>query len=336
VSESFRQIPPDLAAYRRELVAAGAPSPLPGVPLAPDGLLARLPAPPPGRHGWPWDVQTGPFALSTEGWPKITIVTPSFQQGDFLEETIRSVLLQNYPRLEFIVMDGGSRDASPAIIERYRPWLSYARCATDRGQAHAINLGFSLAGGDVRGWLNSDDFFLPGALRRVARIRAQGAEFIYGDGIELDQATGCHRYATVNLASKRYRKFPGLVLQPSSFWAATCDQPLWEAQQCAVDYELWIRLLPGRQVHYINWPLAVARQHEAAKTYDPAMKKRWDEDAFRNGEAHPELYGPSPWLDLEYSQVQRFVRRWRQRGMPKRCAALRRDCAWAWPVIPTR
>src|SRR3954469_23489823 len=118
MKESFRQTLPDLAAYRRELVAAGAPSPLPIIPHAPGGLLAQLPPPPAGRFGWPWDTETTPFASSADGWPKITIVTPSFLQADYLEETLRSILLQNYPHLEVIVMDGGSPDTSPAIIER--------------------------------------------------------------------------------------------------------------------------------------------------------------------------------------------------------------------------
>jgi len=325
----FQQSLPDLAEYRRELAAAGAPVPLPGVPAGSDGLLPQLPAPSAGRRGWPWDVQTRPLATTLQDWPRITIVTPSFQQGDFLEETIRSVLLQNYPQLEFVVMDGSSADASPAIIDRYRPWLSYARSAPDHGQAHAINLGFSLAGGDVRGWLNSDDFLLPGTLRRVAQAWRRGADFIYGDAIDLDQATRRRRYTFANLAYPRYRKFSGLFPQPSAFWAGSCARSLWEAQQCAIDYELWIRLLPGRRIRYINWPLAVARQHEAAKTYDPAMKQRWEEDAVRNGLAHPELYRPNPWLDREYRLVQRITRCWRRLGGGRRCRALQRECAWS-------
>ena len=142
---TFQQILPDLAEYRRDFAARGLTLPLRRVSFRADGLLASLPPPPAGRQGWPWTSQTELFAAPAENWPRITIVTPSFQQGDYLEENLRSVLLQNYPRLEFIVMDGGSTDVSPAIIERYRPWLSYAQMARDRGQAHAINLGFSLA-----------------------------------------------------------------------------------------------------------------------------------------------------------------------------------------------
>jgi glycosyltransferase involved in cell wall biosynthesis len=331
---TFQQILPDLAEYRRDFVARGMVLPLRSLPLRTDGLLALLPPPPAERQGWPWTVQTDSFAAPSENWPKITIVTPSFQQGDYLEETLRSVLLQNYPRLEFIVMDGGSTDASPAIIERYRPWLSHARSAPDRGQAHAINLGFSLASGDIFGWLNSDDFFLPGALRRVAQAWQNGAEFIYGDSLEVDQSTGRRRYAAANYAHARYRKFSGLVPQHATFWAASRHQPIWEEQHCAIDYELWIRLMPGLRRRYIAWPLGAARHHDASKTCNPAMQRRWAEDAQRNGLAHPSLYRSNRWLDYEYRLIQWLFRRWRRRGATARCDKLRHLCGWSGLAVP--
>ena len=330
----FRQILPDLSAYRAEFAAAGVKLPLPPVPWNAEGLLAALPAPPDGRRGWPWDVQTAPFATSTEGWPKITIVTPSFKQGGFLEETLRSVLLQNYPCLEFIVMDGGSPDASPAIIERYRPWLSFSRVQRDRGQSHAINLGFSLGSGNIHGWLNSDDFYLPGALHRVAHAWRRGAEFIYGDGLELDEPSGHMTHAPAAFACGRYVKFAGLLPSHATFWSAGRHQPLWEEQHCALDYELWIRLLPGLRTQHINRPLAVARQHDAAKTFSPAMKRQWAEDAMRNGLAHPAIYRPRPWLDREYRFAQNWVRRWRLRGQDVRLADVRMECGWTRLIIP--
>ena len=331
LNEPYQPTLPDLTAYRRELVSAGAPTPLPRVPFAPRGLLAELPPPPPGRTGWPWTVETTPPADAGNNWPRISIVTPSFKQGDFLEETIRSVLLQNYPNLKYVVLDGDSPDNSPAIIEQYRPWLSFARVASDRGQSHAINLGFSLAGGDVRAWLNSDDFYLPGTLCQVAKAWNRGAQFIYGDGLNLDHETAELDYQPSNFAHGRYVKFPGLVLQASTFWSADKHQPLWEEQQCALDYELWIRLLPGLRTHYLPRLLSVARRHDAAKTYNPAMKQRWTDDAHRNARAHPHLYLARPWLDREFALVQRLAALWRHRQMGTRLAALSRDCGWARP-----
>jgi hypothetical protein len=323
---------PNLADYRRDLVAQGAPHPLPLVPWRREGLLAALPAPPAGRRGWPWDVQTPPFVDDPDAWPVITVVTPSYQQGEFLEETIRSVLLQNYPRLEFLVLDGGSTDASAAIIERYRPWVSFGRVARDRGQGHAINLGFSLASGELRGWLNSDDFHLPGALQRITlAARTAAADIYYGDGLDLDAGSGRLSLAPAPLAHGRYVRFPGLLLSHATFWRAACHQPIWEEQQCALDYELWIRLLPAAKLRHLATPLAVFRQHAAAKSFAAAGQRRWAEDAARNGRAHPALYRNRPWLDREYRVVQRLVRAWRGRAAPRRLAAICAECGWPSP-----
>jgi hypothetical protein len=335
VNSAFTQILPNLADYRRELSDAGATQPLPRVPFSPAGLLDKLPAPPAGRSGWPWGVQTEPFAASAAGWPLMSVVTPSYMQGEFLEETIRSVLLQNYPNLEFVVMDGGSADASPAIIEKYRPWLSFARVASDRGQGHAINLGFSLASpGGLRGWLNSDDFYLPHCLRRVVKAARSGGGLFYGDGLVLTQATGQIHYELANFVSPRYVKYAGLIKSHAAFWAALGHQPIWEEQFCSIDYELWIRLLPGARARYIPWPLGLVRHHGAAKTFSAAVKKRWEEDSVRNGLAHPELYRSRPWLDLEHRVVQRVARWWRGRGAAARANAVRIQCRWEAPILP--
>jgi len=330
VTAPFRQHLPNLADYRRKLVAAEASFPLRPVTWPPGGLLPQLPAPPAGRQGWPWTIETHPFASVATDWPLITIVMPSFKQAEFLEEAVRSVLLQNYPRLEFVVMDGGSPDASPAIIEKYRPWLSYARSAPDRGQGHAINLGFSLAAeAGLRGWLNSDDLYTPGALHRVAESwRSTHADFHYGDGIYLDQESRRRRVTAAEFVRGRYVKFPGLVFSHTAFWNAAIHAPVWEEQACALDYELWIRLLPGRRLRHIAWPLGVFRQHDASKSSSPAMKHRWEEDAIRNNLAHPQLYRPDRWLDLEFKLMRRLLRPARERAAAAAFAAVCAQCGW--------
>ena len=103
-------------------------------------------------------------------YPKISIVTPSFNQGIFLEATIQSVLNQNYPNLEYIVIDGGSTDNSVKIIKKYEKYLSYWVSESDRGQSHAINKGFTISTGEIMGWLNSDDLYTSGALNHVANV----------------------------------------------------------------------------------------------------------------------------------------------------------------------
>ena len=148
--------------------------------------LEGLPPPPPGRTGWPWTAADP--EPEDPGRPFISIVTPSYNQGGTIEETIRSVLLQDYPNLEYIIMDGGSDDDSVDIIRRYEPWLSHWVSQRDRGQSHAVNLGWRLARGRYLGWLNSDDLYLPGALARVMEefeadptLAVIGGECLYVD-----------------------------------------------------------------------------------------------------------------------------------------------------------
>lgn len=134
------------------------------------GLLDKLPAPPSGKRGWPWTAECDPAIYDTAlPWPKISIVTPSYNQGEFLEESIRSVLLQNYPNLEYIVMDGGSSDRSVEILKKYDRWLDYWVSEKDEGQSHAINKGLKRASGDFFNWINSDDYLTRHSLFEIAK-----------------------------------------------------------------------------------------------------------------------------------------------------------------------
>ena len=121
-------------------------------------------------------------------YPKISLVMPSFNQAQFLEQAIESVLSQNYPNLEFILLDGGSKDGSLDIIQRYQHHFSFWKSGPDGGQAEALKTGFSMATGDVFCWLNSDDVFLPNALRKVAESFADNpnVNFIYSDRDVID------------------------------------------------------------------------------------------------------------------------------------------------------
>jgi glycosyltransferase involved in cell wall biosynthesis len=273
---------PNLNDYKQEFIKGGVTLPLPTVPFSETGLLSELPPPPLGKTGWPWTVETKPFsAMLPDGssYPKLSIVMPSYNQGQFIEETIRSVLLQNYPHLEFIVCDGGSSDETQAILEKYSPWLSFWQCKQDRGQGHAINLGFSLASGDYFGWVNSDDFYLPNCFEMIAvRFLKKQSSFIYGDSINLYEETKQLKYFPAFLVLDRYLRFGGIIASHAAFWKSTIHQPIWEELSCAVDAELWLRLLPGKSRSHLALPLGVFRLHPTTKTSNERYRQLWKED----------------------------------------------------------
>jgi hypothetical protein len=235
-------------------------------------LLAELPAPPPGKTGWPWTTQ-GPLAAADESWPRISIVTPSYNQGRFIEETIRSVLLQGYPNLEYIVMDGGSTDESPAVIQKYAAWIDYWVSQPDKGQSDAISQGFARATGDVIAWLNSDDLYLPGALAAVGTAyRANPGTIVAGDVLNFHQDTGHRRLVThqditlsqvVRFWKGRVWHQPGLLF-PRVHYVKT--QGLDESLRYAMDYDLLCQLLAIASVSYCGFLVVQFRIHSVSKT----------------------------------------------------------------------
>jgi glycosyltransferase involved in cell wall biosynthesis len=147
--------------------------------------LLDLPSPPHGRDGWPWTVESCEFPRrfsNDKSWPKISIITPSYNQGQYLEETLRSVLLQGYPNLDFHVIDGGSLDDSVDIIRKYEPWLTSWVSERDGGQSDAINKGFSRCSGEIVNWTCSDDYLTPNSLLTVGStfLREPEADVVAG------------------------------------------------------------------------------------------------------------------------------------------------------------
>lgn len=143
--------------------------------------LAELPPPPPGRTGWPWTEETSaaPDAAPDGGpWPKVSVVMASFNHGAFIEEAIRSVLLQGYPSIEFIVIDGCSSDQSVNVICKYERWLTYWVSEPDEGPHLAANKGTAIATGSMFGFMCADDLYLPGAIRKLAELRCANPESV--------------------------------------------------------------------------------------------------------------------------------------------------------------
>jgi len=241
-----------------------------------------FPAAPVDRSGWPWTglEQEEDSARDGRSFPKITVVTPSFNQAEFIEETIRSVLLQGYPNLEYIVIDGGSTDGSVEIIEKYSSWLSYWCSESDRGQSHAINKGFERATGEILGWINSDDILYSGALQAAAEGLADADLFLGGmvkvrrdgsDYVEVKRSTpfeGLPIHTVRILARGPRHAFH--FYQPSLFWRRRLWEkagPLDERYHYVMDVEWCNRALAqGARVSLSERPLARFLLHEDSKS----------------------------------------------------------------------
>jgi Glycosyl transferase family 2 len=199
--------------------------------------------------------------------PLVSIITPSYNQGQFLEATLRSVLEQDYPHLEYIVIDGGSTDDSPEILSRYASRLAYWESQPDRGQAHAINKGLQRAQGDILGWLNSDDVLLPGVVSRTVRVFNDNpwVDVVYGR-LERIDASG-KLLPTPQLPKDRVNfdlsQLLGecVVNQPGSFWSRGIMERaglLNENLHYSLDYEYWTRLALA-DAQFVHLPETVAR-----------------------------------------------------------------------------
>ena len=206
--------------------------------------------------------------------PIVTIVTPSYNQGEFIRATLESVLAQDYPRLEYIVMDGGSTDQTAAIAGEYASRLTWIS-EKDRGQAHAINKGFSRAKGEIVAWLNSDDILLPGAVTRAVNAFAgvpPGIGAIYGEGYLMDrQGRLTRRFpATEPFNLWKLVYLSDYVLQQSAFFRrAAVEEIGWldEKLHYALDWDLLIRLGKRFGLQYVPEYLGALREYAEAKSF---------------------------------------------------------------------
>lgn len=235
--------------------------------------LSKIPAPRSHKPGWPWTEETDPSLYSKEiEWPKISIVTPSYNQGAYIEETIRSILLQNYPNFEYIIIDGGSKDNSIDTIEKYSPWISFWVSEPDNGQSHAINKGLSRATGQILTWINSDDFYAPNALYHIAKNWQQGIGILIGVGHIIN--TGKEILYTPQEQELSYEKLRYWIrgndfTQPAAFFSIEAWEeagPLDEDLFFCMDVDLWLKISKKFPILQIPETLAYAYSHENAKT----------------------------------------------------------------------
>jgi glycosyltransferase involved in cell wall biosynthesis len=236
-------------------------------------LLEKLPPPPPGCTGWPWNEETPPdnYATPPKGgdWPRLSIVCPSFRQGRFIEETIRSVLLQNYPALEFIIIDGGSDDETVPILKKYSPWLAHWESEPDRGQSHALNKAFARATGELLGWINSDDYYLPGAFAAVARAyRAAPRSLIFGDWCErIGEEPALKRFHERSVFAFQIAVGGRSLPSHTTFWPRAAHQQVNESLRFTMDAELFKRLTAsGLRPRHVAQPIGVFRRHPESKS----------------------------------------------------------------------
>jgi glycosyltransferase involved in cell wall biosynthesis len=233
-----------------------------------------LPPPPSDRTGWPWDFAPAQVYADFD-LPRITIVTPSYNQAGYLEETIRSVLLQGYPNLEYFIMDGGSTDDSVEIIKKYEPWLAGWVSEKDKGQSHAINKGFSRATGEWLGWLNSDDSFAPYALFNLLKTAYDTqADFVYGACVRFSMTPRAKPFPILKILGPRAfdletLRMVDLIDQPATLWRQKVFEkcgPLAEDLHFVFDWDYFIRCAQQTKSAVCPRPVAAYRFHESNKT----------------------------------------------------------------------
>lgn len=212
--------------------------------------------------------------------PKISIVTPSYNQGQFIEETIISVLGQNYPNLEYIIMDGGSNDNTIEILKKYEHQITYWQSEPDNGQSSAINEGFKRATGDILCWLNSDDYYLPGTLQFIANnINITNEEILFGNCIHLkENSSFCNGSNVVSRWGNEDLKVIDMIIQPSSFFSRKAVEKtggMREDLNFGFDWEWFLRAeKKGVSFKPLERYLSVYRYHEEHKSGGGFAEKR--------------------------------------------------------------
>jgi glycosyltransferase involved in cell wall biosynthesis len=241
-----------------------------------ENLLSKLPSPPKDKTGWPWNEETPSTIYKDLDYiPKISIITPSLNQGMFIEQTIRSVLLQNYPNLEYIIVDGGSDDMTVEIIKKYEPWIKYWVSEKDSGQSEAINKGIVMCEGDIFNWINSDDYYYNDCFKIIAKnFNFKSHDIIAGKYRFFDdENNGRDRIIDFKLGATLEETIAFiLVNQPSTFFNMNIYKSfggLNEKLHYVMDQDLWKKYLlkhGQEKVKVIDASMVNFRFHSNSKT----------------------------------------------------------------------
>jgi glycosyltransferase involved in cell wall biosynthesis len=203
-------------------------------------------------------------------YPLVSVVTPSYNQGEFLEDTIRSVLAQDYPAVEYLIVDGGSSDTSVDIIESYSSQLAWWVSEPDEGQASAINKGMARAKGEIVAWLNSDDLYFPGAIQGAVDEILDNPQvgLVYGNAVTIDEKGHPIRelifpdWSLEDLIQFRIICQPAVFMRRSLYEKVSGLDPNFHFM---LDHHLWIRIANQAPVKHVSALWAAARHHKAAK-----------------------------------------------------------------------
>lgn len=207
----------------------------------------------------------------------VSIITPSYNQAKYLEQTILSVLNQDYPRIEYIVVDGASTDGSVDIIKKYADKLTYWESVTDKGQADAINKGFAHATGEIVAWLNSDDYYLPGAVSAAMKVFEENPEvvLVYGDMLAVDENGQTFNTLTYKQLTLEDLFCFQIIGQPAVFMRRSALQKtsgLDLTFHFLLDHLLWIKIAKQGRLLHVNETWAAARYHAEAKNVAKAAE----------------------------------------------------------------
>ncbi len=264
-------------------------------------------------------------------WPRISVVTPSYNQGAFIEQTIQSVLSQGYPNLEYIIVDGGSTDSSVDVIRRYEKHLAYWVAEKDNGAADAIAKGFAKATGKIFAYLNSDDLYLPGTLQRMANTLSNPAiDVVYGNMYWMD-ADG------KIIGERRQTRFTRMgylfggadLMQPATFWKREtylqCGG-IDPSYRFAFDTDLFHRFaLQGARFEHIHEFVASFRIHPQSKSSNDEIICTSELQRLR------QKYLPFPYNSVRGRSIRTLT--WAYRTA---CYVLQGDILWLLGRIPDR